>query len=61
LSHTDTNTGAILAYQSDAAQCQKNLQKIFKKGASAQPADYAVVSAVGISELAALYADLMKQ
>lgn len=52
--------GAIIAYKIDAAQCQRNLQQIFKKGASAQPADYAAVSAVNVSELAALYAALIR-
>ncbi len=52
--------GAIIAFKNDAAQCQQNLQQIFKKGASAQPGDYAAVSTVNVSELAALYAALIR-
>ena len=54
-------TGASIAYQADASQCQRNLQQIFKKGACAQPADYRAVSSVESSELAILYASAIAQ
>jgi len=57
-SNVTTPSGASITLKADAAQCQRNLQEIFKKGASAQPADYRAVSSVESSQLAVLYSSL---